>query len=264
MCEISYVRGKVSGKVSAGGKWGGGYIRTLVRTQMNKVLCTVALLGGLTAGEASANLIVNGSFEEPVIAAGFVVFNSVGQGIPGWTITSNDVDIDRNNVLGTNIEAHDGSQWIDLNGFSRGIIAQFFDTVVGQGYALRFFYADNPFNNTEGVEKTGNFTVRDDSFALIAQGEFSHSTTTGAGADWFDSGIIQFVAASASTRLAFSGDLDSGSVGVYLDSVSVTAVPEPATLSLIGLGLMGLWSLRGRHQSRDGARNGASFPARSA
>lgn len=222
---------------------------------MNKTLCTVALLGGLTAGEASATLIVNGSFEQPIINADFVVFNTTTQGIPGWTITSNDVDIVRNNILGTSIEAHDGTQWLDLNGFSRGIIAQFFDTVVGQSYALRFFYADNPFSNASGsqlgVEKTGNFTVRDDSLTLITSGAFSHSTTTAATADWFDSGIIHFTATSASTRLAFSGDVDSASTGVFLDSVSVTAVPVPATLPLIGLGLIGLWSLRGRHASRD-------------
>ena len=218
---------------------------------MNKALCTVALLASVTAGEAGANLIVNGSFEEPVISADFVVFNSALQGIPGWTITLNDVDIDRSNLLGTNIEAHSGNQWIDLNGFSRGIIAQFFDTVIGQTYALRFFYADNPFNNQTGVEKTGNFTVRDDAFALITDGEFSHSTTTGGGADWFDSGIIHFTATSATTRLAFSGDIDGDATGVFLDSVSVTAVPVPATLSLIGLGLIGLWNSRGRHQGRN-------------
>jgi hypothetical protein len=34
--------------------------------------------------------------------------------------------------------------------------------------------------------------------------------------------------------------VDSGSTGMFLDSVSVTAVPEPAALALFGLMLAGL------------------------
>jgi hypothetical protein len=213
---------------------------------MRKSIWTATLLVGLLAGEASANLLVNGSFEQPAIGSPFVVFNTATQGIPGWTITNGDVDINQNNLLGTDLVAETGEQWIDLNGFGRGIIAQFFATVPGQTYALQFFYADNPFSNGSGsqtgVEKTGAFTVRDplDGNVIITQGGFSHSTTTGADADWTDSGILLFTAASTLTRLAFSGDVDSGSTGPFLDSVSVTAVPEPTTLALFGLMLAGL------------------------
>jgi hypothetical protein len=209
--------------------------------------------------EARANLILNGSFELPEIGvATFELFNTGTQGIPSWEITSGDVDIVSDNLLGTNIVAQKGDQWLDLNGFQRGIIAQFFPTDIGRTYVLEFYYSDNPFSNANGsqtgVEKTGNFSIRDTSNALlIPLGAFSHSTATGNGADWTYSGRIAFVATTAQTRLAFSGDVDSLSTGVFIDDVSVT-VPEPATLSLFALAVGGVMTrhARARRQRRLG------------
>ena len=51
---------------------------------------------------------------------------------------------------------------------------------------------------------------------------------------------IQFVADSATTRLSFrdiSGVDDNYS---FVDNVSVSAIPEPATALLVGLGLVGM------------------------
>jgi hypothetical protein len=196
---------------------------------------------------AAANLVVNGSFETPVISnpPGFVVFGTGNPGITGWTINSGDVDVDRAGLLGTTATAAEGNQWLDLNGFVRGNISQNFATTPGQTYHLEFFYSDNPFNNgngsQQGVPKTGTFSLRDatnPNFAtnLILLDDFTHSTATGANFDWteFD---VDFVAVSTLTRLAFAGDLDSGSTGPFIDAVSVT-VPEPGTLSLLGAGLL--------------------------
>jgi Protein of unknown function (DUF642)/PEP-CTERM motif len=216
---------------------------------MNITLCTVLFACALTINNAHANLILNGSFEQPNIVPDWVVYDTVLQGIPGWTIASGDVDIVQNNILGTAILAHDGEQWIDLNGNSLGSIAQLFDTIVGELYALRFFYSDNPFNNANGpqfgVEKSGNFTVSDDTTsAILTQGAFSHSTTTGSNANWTDSGLIQFTATGAQTRLAFSGDPLMLSTGIFLDSVSVNRVPEPTTIPLLGISLIGFYAAR--------------------
>ena len=153
------------------------------------------------------------------------------------------------------IVAQDGNQWLDLNGFSRGGVFQFINTVAGDAYGLRFWYSDNPFSNgqgsQQGVPKTGNWSIRNDNNDLLLPlGSFTHSTATGNGADWFDSGLIVFVATSATTRIAFSGDVLMGSTGPFIDNVSVQAVPEPATTSLLGAGLIAMVLSRRRRSGQ--------------
>ena len=108
-----------------------------------------------------ANLIGNGSFETPVIDSDFQVFGT-NASIGNWTVQFTDVDIVRNNILGTGIVAQEGSQWLDLNGYDRGGVFQFITTVAGADYNLRFWYSDNPFSNAQGsqlgVAKTGSWS----------------------------------------------------------------------------------------------------------
>jgi hypothetical protein len=208
-------------------------------------------LSALSLTPAYANLIGNGSFETPVINADFEVFAN-GAAIGNWTVQFTNVDIVRNNILGTSIVAHDGTQWLDLNGYDRGGVFQFIATVPGVAYDFRFWYSDNPFSNAQGsqlgVAKTGNWTIRDGgtNALLLPLGNFTHDTATGAGADWRDSGLIRFVATSASTRIAFSGDVNLLSTGPMIDDVSVEAVPEPASIALLGAAVVGLAMQRRR------------------
>jgi hypothetical protein len=219
--------------------------------RLARLLLAALCLPIVTSTSAQANLIGNGSFETPVITADWQVFNN-GDAIGAWVVQFTDVDIVRNNILGTNIVAHDGNQWLDLNGFSRGGVYQFINTMPGMTYDFRFWYSDNPFSNGQGsqlgVAKTGNWTIRDGgtNVLILPLGSFTHSTATGAGADWRDSGRIRFVATNTTTRIAFSGDVNMGSTGPLIDSVSVNAVPEPVTLSLLGAALLGVAARRRR------------------
>jgi hypothetical protein len=220
-------------------------------TRVTRLLLAALCLPVLTSTSARANLLGNGSFETPVISADFQVFNN-GDAIGAWVVQFTDVDIVRNNILGTNIVAHDGNQWLDLNGFSRGGVFQFIATVPGKKYDFRFWYSDNPFSNGQGsqlgVAKTGTWSVRDGdtSQLILPLGSFTHSTATAASADWRDSGRIRFVATNTTTRIAFSGDAVLGSTGPLIDDVSVNAVPEPVALSLLGAALLGVAARRRR------------------
>jgi hypothetical protein len=73
-------------------------------------------------------------------------------------------------------------------------------------------------------------------FVELTSRMFSHSTTTGADADWIYSGDIVFTATSDVTRIAFSGDAATGSTGPFIDNV-VVRVPEPASVALVLLAL---------------------------
>ena len=97
----------------------------------------------LVMSPARADLITNGGFETPV-TGNFTDFTA-GLQPPGfgWVITSGGVDVVR---AGPNFAstAFEGSQFLDLDGFTPGAIAQTFTTTPGTNYLLSFAYANNP------------------------------------------------------------------------------------------------------------------------
>lgn len=105
-------------------------------------------------------------------------------------------------------------------------ISQSLATTAGQLYAVSF-YLDSLGTNGSDAGFVGTF------------GGTTFVSLSGASADQAFSPVTRFVTAtSGSTTLSF-GAYDTGSF-YTLDSVSVTAVPEPSTVALFSLGLMSI------------------------
>ena len=188
---------------------------------------------------AATNLLQNGGFETPVNY--FSTYS--GTQIPGWTVTTNNVDIGSNAIYGSSTYAPEGVQWLDLVGSgTTGAIAQSFATTIGANYAISFLYANNPdFPQATARVDVGGLTT-------VLTANLSHAGSTTSTGNWLAYGST-FIADATTTTLTFTDTSHDRNAGLYLDGVSVSAappivtaaVPEPATwmLSIVGFGLVG-------------------------
>lgn len=168
------------------------------------------------------NIVTGGDFENPVIAGSFQQFPA---GSPlGWTVDSGTVDLVRAPYV-----VYEGSQALDLFGTSVGSISQVLTTVAGQVYNLTFAYSHNSASSPSNIY-TGTVNLGSISQTISHTGDptvwtlFS-GTFTGTGSD----------------TLSFLSGPGFSNGGIFLDAVSVAAVPEPAAWAMLimGFGLVG-------------------------
>jgi len=194
----------------------------------------ILLIFGITAS-ASALSIVNGSFE----TGDFTGWTQTSDGLGGYsTVTTSHAAFD-----GTIYSATDGQYFANLSATS--FIAQ--GQTWGAGYQLTFdwaFCADDylPFNDFSV------FKVLDTGGSVIDN--ITLSDVAGIG-DYGDTGWNEYTYTFAA---AGAGSLQFGSVNgvdgimdsnLLLDNVAAP-VPEPASIFLMGVGLLGLVSNRKR------------------
>jgi hypothetical protein len=189
-----------------------------------------------------ANLIVNGSFETPVVpAGGFVTYPAGSTAITGWTVVG--AGPDSASVVSTSFmqsgvtfQAQDGQQWIDLAGYVSNAqtsgVAQNIATTPGGLYEVSFWVgsADDNVNNfffpsTIDLSINGGPRV-----------SFTNPTAPPNMLDWRQF-VVPFVATSSSTSITFYNGGAPNNFLSGLDNVTIEAVPEPAT-GVLALGAL--------------------------
>jgi hypothetical protein len=181
--------------------------------------------------------VTNGGFEQPVLPPGTTCCITVAApgSIPGWDVTSGDINIVvgtySSSPPGTNL-AYEGDQYLDLVGESgAGSIEQTIATVAGQTYMLTFAYSNNIFGGA--ALASANYLIASLGGVVI------HGTASATDLDWtvFTGTFV----GTGSDTLSFTSILDAQNGSVFLDGVSIAAVPEASTwaMMILGFGLAG-------------------------
>lgn len=193
----------------------------------------------------SAQLIVNGSFETPLVPNGsFTNYPGGSILITGWTVVGNDVSVGSTTFTqnGITFQAQSGIQWADLSGQNSNSptngLRQIVSTVVGQTYDLQFYV---------GSATGGGFifpSTVDLSINGGARTSYFNPTGPNNMLDWRQFNV-QFTATTTATDLTFFNGSASNNFLCGLDNVSlnVVGIPEPSTILLTGIAGIGAGGL---------------------
>ncbi len=201
----------------------------------------------LIAFPAAGATFFNGDFESPGTFNGEATYLGSGSTyVTGWFHSGIADGEFYTDGAAWGITAGQGTFYVGFGAFgvTGGSMSQTFDTTPGQSYAVNYLLSTQEL---DGVlpDQVAFVSALDDGDNLLDS--VSNTINTPAGV-WVNGLQLQFVATSSSTTLRFT-DLtlfeNGGTVNWGLDNVSLTAMPEPASYALIGLGL-GVIALRKR------------------
>ncbi len=211
---------------------------------------SLALLGAMMLGMsqvAKANLVLNGSFEDPIVPPGFYTnFPGSSTAITPWTVVGVDSAVVSTTFSqqGITFQAQHGNQWIDLAGATGNSqtsgVRQSVATTMGQLYNLSFWVgsaSDVGFNNQGPFffPTTVDLSINGGARVSYTNPNLTPNTAPPSNAiNWLNF-TTQFVASSSTTTITFFNGGASNNWTSSLDNVSMTAVPELSTMASWGL-----------------------------
>lgn len=211
-----------------------------MRRNSNILWGVCVLLGAASA--AQANLLNNGSFESGAFnppGSATMTLAAGSTAISDWTVSSDFAAwIGTGNPWG--LSASDGARFLDLTDYSFGApfggVQQSVTTTVGATYRLSF--------------DLGSSSAWGRPSAILASAAGTSTTFTSpstGGNDTWERATLDFVATSAFTTISLRGAVGQNYIGLDNADVSfVSGVPEPGTLALAAVGLIGVLLAR-RH-----------------
>jgi hypothetical protein len=172
---------------------------------------------------ATANLIENGSFETPVVAAGGLNRYSAGQKIGAWTVLgAGTVDVLGHDFVygGYTFTAFSGKQQLDLTGNTDNVtgVKQTVATTAGHSYTLCFYVGNvNDPGDGLGVSSTVDVLV-DGKQQFTATNSKANQKNT----PYWQKFTYKLKASGAKTTLAFMNGDPSNDTYNGIDDVTLT------------------------------------------
>lgn len=204
---------------------------------LKKGLATCLLAGACSL--AQATVIFSDNFDTENGGHGALNYNS----FDNWSVSKGTVDLIGNGFYDF---LPGNGLYVDLDGstFNAGMMSHM--EWLGAGdYRMSFDLAGNQRNNAPEFT-TVNIAI------LLGDGTGAHQTVSLSKNAGFTTYSLDF---SISDLLPFNGVMFSfgaaggDNIGMLLDNVKLEYVPEPATLGLFGLGLLGMGVLRRKQKS---------------
>jgi hypothetical protein len=221
------------------------------QSRASRVFATATIIAALFAAHtalAADNLLTNGSFEQPVVTSPHQNYTGY-YSFTGWSGYSTGSGTNACGIVsGTDngLTPYDGIQSFSFNGDNPPAgtyIEQTFATIPGQAYEVNFALGRNGAGT---LVLSLDAQIFDSNSVQLALQHYSSPSS-----DIFQLTSFSFYADSYTTRLRFTDTSPSNSGNdIFIDGVSVTALPEPASLAVLGIPALGLLLRRRRTQSK--------------